>query len=1310
MFTNLHTHTEYSLLDGLARIPALLDRAKALGQEALAITDHGAMHGVIEFYREARARDIKPIIGVEAYVAPGSRFNRESRDKSGYHHLTLLARDAQGYKNLMALTTLANLEGFYYKPRMDRELLAKYGKGIIALTGCPSAELFKALQDGRDEDARAATGFYKDVFDAVFVEIQDHPDAAGELRGMLDRVNPRLLAFADATGMPLAGTNDSHYTAPEDARSHELLLCIGSNSTVDDPKRFRLEGDSYYLIGEEEIRRIPLFRERPDAIDNTQRVAEMCDLTLEFGRVMLPDPELPAGMTPQQYLTQVCHEGLKRRYGDAAAGPWPLHPNPEPPVPGAADEVRRRLEYELHVVEVTGFAAYMLIVAEIARAAAQRGIAMGVRGSAAASIILYTLDVTDICPIRTRLVFERFLNVERREMPDVDMDFADDRREEMIRWAAERYGHDRVAQICSFGTLKPKAAIKDVGRALGYTVAETDRVARMVPDAPNMTMERAFAENAELRQVYEADPQVKRLVDAARPLEGVARHVSTHAAGVLISRDPLIDVVPLQRPVRGGEQALPLTQWEMNTVAEAGLLKMDFLGLGNLTILARAVELIKQQRGIDLDLRTLADGDAKTYEMLGRGETFGVFQLESAGMRRYIQELKPSSIADLSAMVALYRPGPMQHIPRFCAAKHGKAPIEYPHPALANILDETYGVIVYQDQVLFILRQFAGYTMGEADKVRKAMGKKIASMMAEQREKFVKGAKGQGYTAEDASAVFDLIEPFAGYAFNKAHSVCYATLSYQTAYLVANYPAEYLTAVMMLANTHPAGFGGRVGAAVAECIKLGIPVLPPHVNASAVNFTIERQTGASTATAAVVPEGATTETPAAIPLSSDAPSESIRFGLSCIKNVGEGAIAGIVAEREEKGPFASLEDFCRRIQVKGFNKRALESLIKAGALDGFGPNRTTLATNVDRIASLIAREQKLRDSGQTTMFDLFGDQVQTPLPALELDPVQEHPGEVLAWEKDLLGVYVSDHPFKRAHTSLAAKITAVAAEINEEMAGRDLMIAGMVAGTRTLLTKAGKSFVIAQIEDLSGKVEVVVWPDTYEKSRDLWQEGKILLLSAKVRMRNDRLDVTVDDAGEWDEATGSVRGSTLLAAVAPLVRSGDRGAPPGDDGYLTDEDSGWEPDEAQRGGRSAPGVNEQGAGTTAPVTAPERRHSGDVHVAVPAPRAPISNGKRHPHARPEPKPITTEDRERRRLRITLRETDDEPADRRRLNELVQVLRSLPGPDEVRLVVQTPYNVHHVSMGTTLATDGIDQRLGPILEGWGELVIEPVRAG
>ncbi len=873
-------------------------------------------------------------------------------------------------------------------------------------------------------------------------------------------------------------TNDSHYTWQHQHKHHDVLLCIGTNATVHDEKRMRMETDSLYLKSEDEMR--ALFPELPEVVDNTARIAEQVDIQLPFGRALLPDPGIPAGMTPIQHLRNLCEEGLRRRY---------VSPTPEQ---------EERLRYELRVVAETGFVEYILIVRDIGLFARSRGIPMGVRGSAAASIILYCLGVTDIEPTQYRLVFERFLNLERREMPDVDFDFADDRREEVIRYTAERYGRDRVAQIVTFGTLGAKAAIRDSGRALGMSYGDVDRVARLIPNALHVTLSDAIEEVRELRELAETDPAVQELVDTARGLEGVARHASTHAAGIVISREPLTEVVPLQRATssKDDEETLPTTQYSMNEVAKIGLVKMDFLGLANLTILGRAVELIREQHGIDLDLSALPDGDEAAAGLLAAAETFGIFQMESAGMRRYVAELQPRDIRELAAMVALYRPGPMEHIPRYIDVKHGRAQPVYPHDDLASVLDETYGVITYQDQVLEIARTFAGYTLGQADIMRKAMGKKIPAVMLAERERFVAGAVGKGYPERLAEEVFDLIEPFAGYAFNKAHAFSYATIAYQTAYLKAHYPIEYMAAVLMAAGAHPTGALERIAAAVAECTRLGIEVLQPDVNRSSVNFSVERQE-----------DGA----------------HAIRFGLATIKHVGAGGVESLIAEREANGAFTSLEDFARRINTRDLNRRVLESMAKAGALDSLG-DRSSIVFGVDRIVALGQQEQRLRETGQTSMFDLFGSQVDTPLPALELQPIVTPPQEMLSWERELLGTYISEHPFRRAAERLGEYVTAQLAEVDAELAGQELIIAGTVKSSRRLTTKQGKPFAAVTVEDLSGTGELTVWPEQYQQYREILVEGNVVLARVSVRERGDRLTVAAQSLAGYDTDSG-----TLLA-------------------------------------------------------------------------------------------------------------------------------------------------------------------------------------
>ncbi len=1182
MFTHLHLHTEYSLLDGLSRIPDVMDTVQALGQRSVAITDHGALYGAIDFYKEARARGINPIIGTEAYIAPDSRLKKSDSRANNYFHLTLLAKDATGYRNLLQLSTRAHLEGFYYKPRMDKELLAEHGKGIIALSGCPSGEMHRLLAEERHEDARRLCGFFQDVFDVFYLEVMRHDEP--EINAECERVIRGLAELSRSTGIPLVATNDSHYTARADATIHDVLLCIGTNSTVDDPKRqLKMHDDSYYVKSEEEM--LALFPDCPEAVTNTQLVAAQCGLELEFGRQHLPEPEIPTGETPHLYLARLSREGLNRRY------------------PFASAEVRDRLEYELDVVERTGFTNYFLVVYDIAQFCRRADIMLGVRGSAAASIILYALEVTFIDPIATRLVFERFLHVDRREPPDVDLDIPDDRRDEVIRYVAGKYGADHVAQIITFGTMAAKAAIRDVGRALGMGYGEVDRVARLVPNALHMTLERALDESPELASVYELDPEVTKLVDTAMRLEGVARHASTHAAGVVISREPLAEHVPLQRPPRGDESSIPTTQYAMAQVADIGLLKMDFLGLANLTILAHAIAIIERTQGVAIDLQALPDGDGPTFEMLSGGDTFGVFQLESPGMRRLIQELRPDSIADLTALVALYRPGPMQHIGTYCRAKHDRSLVQYPHPDLAEILDETYGVIAFQDQVLLVLQKFAGYSLKDADAIRKAMSKKITTLMQAEGEKFIAAAVGNGYTKEEAEAIFTLIEPFAGYAFNKSHSACYGTIAYQTAYLKANYPHEYMTAVLASAGAHE-----RIAQAVAECMRLEITVVPPDINRSGVNFELE-----STAARPVV-----------------------RFGLGTVKNVGGAAAQAIVEAREEGGAFSSVEDFIRRIDARAINKRTVESLIKAGALDCLvdgSEQRGTLLRSIDRIISLAQREAKLKESGQATMFDMFGDSVATPLPALVLDQAPASRAEILSWEKELLGVYVSEHPFSAAASLLSKHTSLLVSEITPEMDGRDVVIAGMVQGVRTLATKAGKQFVSVALEDLSGTIEVTVWPDVYEGTREHWAVGNILLMLVRVPERGDRLTVAVQHVSLVQAADGSVSHerfsvpdwlTTAVRASAGVGVVDVRRDGPG----------------AATNGRSDAADARDGAGSQSPPAA----------LAFEAPPRPES------------------DEPRATLRFFLHEGDNPDADRARLDELIALLARYPGDDRVRLFI------------------------------------------
>lgn len=1068
MFVHLHTHTEYSMLDGLSRIPDLVQQAREWGMPALAITDHGNLYGAVDFYLECQSAGIKPIIGCEVYVAKGSRHSRGGEEKSPFH-LTLLAKNTKGYKNLIQLVTKAHLEGFHYKPRIDRDLLAQHGEGLVCLSGCLNSELARAILEGGIEAARGVAGWYKEVFgEDYYLELQEHPGAPD-----LQKINPILVQLSREMGIPLVATNDSHYTKPEEAPLQDILICIHTGTTLNDPKRLRMEGNSFYLKSPQEM--ATLFSYAPEAIANTLRIAEACQPPdLGLGTLHLPRFPVPEGTDAQTFLEGLCWEGLRRR---------------KPHAPATYHE---RLAHELEVIRKTRFADYFLVVWDITRFARERGILFGVRGSAAASLVLYCLGVTDVDPLEYGLVVERFLNEERKEMPDIDMDFQDDRRGEVLEYVVHRYGREQVAQIITFGTMGPKAAVRDVGRVKGLTYADVDRVARLIP-ARARTLDEALQAQPELQVFYDQDSVIRDLLDTAKRLEGVVHHVSTHAAGVVITGEPLTEYVPLQRPVRGQENGIAMTQYSMEPIARLGLLKIDFLGLANLTILQKVKELVRQQRGLEIDLNALPLDDPKTYALLATGETTDLFQLESAGMRRCIRELKPTSLREVAALIALYRPGPMEHIPTYIKARQGQEPVRYPHPDLKDILEETYGVIVYQEQVLFIVRRFAGYTLGQADVVRKAMGKKVPEIMEKERERFVTGAVKQGYSREDAEAVFRLIEPFAGYAFNKAHAVSYALVAYWTAYFKANYPVEFMTAVL---NTR-LGDLDKTAAAIHECRRMGIPVLLPDVNCSDVYCIIE-----------TTPDG----------------RRAIRIGLAAVKNVGESAVRPILEGRKDGGPFKDLTDFCRRCDLRGMNRRTLESLIKAGALDSLG-ERGSLLAGVERILALSHQEARRREAGQMTMFDLFGQQVAVPPPSIDLPHAVASPQEQAQWERELLGVALSHNPLSAIAQALGGSEAILSrSQLDPELVGQKVVLVGQVASIRESFTKEKRPFLTVSLALLDGQVEVVVWPSVYETTRDLWKEGNLLWIAGRLRQRDEEVSVSVDDARPYRLPEVSVAG------------------------------------------------------------------------------------------------------------------------------------------------------------------------------------------
>ena len=1051
-FTHLHVHTEYSLLDGLSRIGPLVQSAKEQGMDSLAITDHGALYGAVEFYSECRNAGIKPIIGCEVYVAQGSRHSKTPADKSPYH-LTLLAKDNTGYHNLIQLVTTAHLEGFYYRPRIDAELIEAHHQGLIALSGCLSAEVPRLIVQGNLEEAKERALWYKQVFGDYYLELMHHENIPE-----LGPLNTALISMSKELDIPLVLTNDCHYIQREDAPIQDLLICIQTNTNTHDEKRLRMSDDSYHLRSSEEM--ATLFPDVPEAYENTRRIAEQCHLELDFSQVHVPEYKSPDGSHSEDYLTRLCWEGLDRR------------------LPGAGPEYHERLRYELDVIQQTSFANYFLVVWDIASFARSHGILFGVRGSAAASLALYSLDVTDIDPLAYVLVFERFLNVERKEMPDIDMDFQDDRRDEVLRYLMDEYGQDHVAQIITFGTLGPKAALRDTGRALALSYADVDRVARLVPFRAR-TLDEAIDTVPELQEVHQTDDVLRNLIDNAKRLEGVVRHSSTHAAGVVISKEPLAEYIPLQRPIKGNDQDVVMTQFSMEPIAQLGLLKMDLLGLANLSILHRAIQVIAQHRGEQLDLHQVPLDNAKTFELLSIGETTGVFQLESSGMRRYIKELKPSTLLDIAAMIALYRPGPMGHIDTFIQAKYEKLKPQYIHPLMRPILEETYGVIVYQDQVLLIVQAMAGYSLGEADIVRKAMGKKVPAIMRKERERFIQGALAKGHDNSTAEQVFDLIEPFAGYAFNKAHSVSYALIAYWTAYFKANYSVEYMTALL---NSY-VGQQERVAAAVDECTRLKIKVLPPDVNRSDVAFTIDSDFNENTA---------------------------IRIGLGAIKHVGTGAVEALVRSRKESGTFRTLEDLCRNADLSSINRRALESLMKVGALDDFGP-RGSLLASVDRILSTVHQESRRRQSGQSTMFDLFGETVDAPMGSLELVSAEEvSPREQQAWERKLLGKHISNNPISAIAFDPRITVITSREELNDKV-DKKVSIVGQVASVLQRTTREGRPFLTVTLEMLGGSIEVMVWSTVFEREPGIWAEGAFLEVAGKVRSREDQLSVHADE-------------------------------------------------------------------------------------------------------------------------------------------------------------------------------------------------------
>src|SRR5438309_3712821 len=1057
-FVHLHNHTEYSLLDGASRIHPLVARAAELEMPAIGMTDHGVMYGAIHFYKACKDAGIKPIIGCEVYVAPRSRLMREGRVDRDPNHLTLLAADHEGYVNLMRLCTVGQLEGMYYKPRIDKEILATHSKGLIALSGCLQGEAASKIVDGDVDGAREAVATYRDIFgkDRFLLEVQRHGiDKQADVNTVLSR-------FGNEFGLRVCATNDLHYVHRHDSEAHDVLLCLQTGARFNDPNRWRFSTQENYLKTPAEM--IEAFADMPAALASTVEVADQCDLKLDLGATLLPPFDVPDGLTSDQYLKQLVAKGLEWRFGQATQA------------------ARERADQELSVISQTGYASYFLIVWDFYNFARQNGIMVGPgRGSAAGSLVSYCLGITNLDPLQHGLIFERFLNIDRVSMPDIDCDFSVEGREKVIRYVSEKYGTDRVAQIITFTTMASKAAIRDVGRVLEGPLRDTDRRAKLVPvgQGRSKTLEDTVKEIPEFREAYESSEEAKRLIDVAKALEGVSRNVSTHAAGVVIAPEPLVHYTPLQ--FGPGREAV-ITQYDMKAVGDIGLLKIDFLGLQNLDIIATCLRLIKERTGAVIDIEKIPYDDAKTYRLISDGDTHGVFQLEGAGMRRMIMDMRPSRFEDIIVTIALFRPGPMQDIPAYVARKHGRERIEYPHEWLEPILESTYGVFTYQEQVMEAARVLAGFKLSEADILRSAMGKKDRVKMAQQRQKFVKGAVAKGIADQAAEHLFDRIAAFASYGFNKSHSAAYAVISYQTAYLKANYPLEYMTALLV----NMEGNAERVATAIVDCRLRGIDVLAPDINRSRTDFSMSDS-----------------EVPS--PLRGEGQGEGrgrILFGLAAIKNVGRHAVESIVTLRDADGAFKSLEDLCERTSaVQDVNRRVLESLVQSGACDSLG-ERARLIAALDHAVSRAERARRDRESGQTSLLDMVGSPEAVPDDyGLTLDVAPMAGDEKLRLEKELLGLYLSDHPLRRITAELAKLSDTQAVEVTSALQDTEVRVAGLVREVRRVVTRKGQIMAYATLEDLTGSVDVVLFPRIFEQTRLLFEPDKVLVVAGKVDAR-----------------------------------------------------------------------------------------------------------------------------------------------------------------------------------------------------------------